>query len=282
MLLVAYDGSGFHGFAVQPGHRTVGGVLGETLSLMAGHPVALTCAGRTDTGVHALGQVVHADLDAVFVEGVVPHGVDEAAEAAEGDVARLARSLTRQLGPHVAVLDARRAPESFDARFSAVARRYRYDVLTGSWPDPLLRGRVWHVAGELDVAAMRIAADSLLGEHDFAAFCRRPPGDEGPLVRRVRDVSLRCGLGEGARLLRFEIEANAFCHRMVRSIVGMLVSVGESRFTAADLLAVLRSGDRQRGGSRLAPPDGLALSLVRYPPELVPGHPPDGVWRPPR
>lgn len=280
MLLVAYDGSGYHGFAPQPGHRTIGGVLAEGLSLMAGHPVQLTCAGRTDAGVHALGQVVHADLDEVFVEGVVPYGVDEPAEDG-GDVARLARSLTRQLGPHVAVLDARRAAEGFDARFSALSRRYRYDVLTGPSPDPLLRGRTWHVPGGLDVAAMRIAADSLLGVHDFTSFCRRPPGEDGPLERRVLDVSLRCGLGEGGRLLRFEIEARAFCHHMVRSLAGMLVSVGEGRMTGADVLALLRSADRGRGGRRVAPPEGLVLSHVRYPPPLVPGHPGDGVWHPP-
>jgi tRNA pseudouridine38-40 synthase len=271
MMLVAYDGSGFHGFAPQPGHRTIGGSLIETLSLISGRPVALTCAGRTDAGVHALGQVVHADLDEVFVAGVISDA---------DEVSRLARSLTRQLGPHIAVLDARVAAEGFDARFSAVARRYRFDILTGSWPDPLLRGRAWHVPGRRDVSAMRLAADALLGTHDFAAFCRRPEGEEGPLERRVVETSLKSGMGDSGRVLRFEIEANAFCHRMVRSVVGTLVSVGEGRLTAADVVAILRSGDRARG-SRTAPADGLVLELVRYPPELLPGSPRDGVWRPP-
>ncbi len=274
MMLVAYDGSCFHGFAPQPGHRTVGGLLGETLSLMSGRPVALTCAGRTDTGVHATGQVVHGDLDEAFVGGCVPEGMEQ-----DAGVNRLARALTRQLGPCIAVLDARRAREGFDARFSARSRRYRYDLLTGPSPDPLCRGRVWHAARELDLAAMRIAADAVLGSHDFSAFCRRPPG-EGSLVRRVLDARFVTGLGESGRVLRFEIEANAFCHRMVRSIVGTLVSVGEGRLSAADVVAILRRGDRAAGG-RVAPPDGLVLEAVRYPEALLPGRPADGVWRPP-
>lgn len=265
MLLVAYDGSSFHGFAAQPGRRTVGGALVEALTLMTGHPVAITCAGRTDTGVHAAGQVVHSDLDAVF---------------AEGTVGRLARSLTRQLGPAIAVLDAALAPQAFDARHSALSRRYRYDVLTGPSPDPLLRHRAWHVPGHLELPAMRMSADALLGSHDFSGFCRKPPDPGRSLVRAVREASWHPGIGEGGRVLRFEIEANAFCHRMVRSIVGTLVSVGEGRLTCADVVDILRSGDRAAGG-RTAPPEGLTLELVRYPSELVPGQPPDGVWRAP-
>jgi tRNA pseudouridine38-40 synthase len=120
---------------------------------------------------------------------------------------------------------------------------------------------------------MRLAADTLLGTHDFAAFCRRRP-DGGSLERHVTHVGLSAG--SDRRLLRFEIEANAFCHQMVRSIVGALVSVGEGKLTAADVLQILRTRDRHRG-SRLAPPGGLCLESVRYPPELVDG----GVWLPP-
>jgi len=260
MLLVAYDGGSFHGFAFQPRQPTVAGRLAEAIGRLAGHEVTLVCAGRTDSGVHAAGQVVHADVDESF------WGTD-------GDAGRLARSLSHQVGPEVAVLDVRRAPEGFDARHAALARRYRYLVLRSPAPDPLLRHMTWHVPGELDVAAMRIGADALLGEHDFSAFCRRSAGG-GTMVRRVTGTSVRMDASTG--LLAVEIEANAFCHQMVRSVVGALVSVGEGRLSAASILEILRSGDRSRG-SRLAPPCGLCLMAVRYPDEMMPG----GVWHPP-
>ncbi len=266
MLLVAYDGSEFHGFAAQPqpGVETVGGSLVRALSQMVKSPVSVTCAGRTDAGVHAAGQVVHADLPADVAHRWL------AAEPATGlpELPRLAKSLTSQLGPALVVARARLAPPGFDARRSAVARRYRYTFLRTPVPDPLRRLTTWHVPGELDLAAMRIAADTLLGQHDFAAFCRRPPGRDGPLTRRVTAVSW--ARGECGAVLSFEIEANAFCHRMVRSIVGNLIEVGRGRESAADVFEILRTGDRARGG-RLAPPDGLCLMLVRYPEELVEG-----------
>jgi len=271
MLLVAYDGTSFHGFAAQPGQHTVGGALAAALGTMAGHEVALTCAGRTDTGVHALGQVVHADLD----EAVVAKWAGRTLEAGM-ELDRLPRSLSRQLGLAAAVIEARVAPDGFDARHSAMARWYRYDLLTTPWPDPLLRHRSWHVPGELDLAAMRIGADALLGEHDFAAFCRRPPGESerARITRRVLSTSWGPAPGD-ERVLRFQIEANAFCHQMVRSIVGTLVAVGRGRVRAGELLAILSSGDRSRS-AQPAPPQGLCLLGVRYPAELVPG----GRWEP--
>jgi tRNA pseudouridine38-40 synthase len=259
-LLIAYDGSAFHGFAHQPGQVTVAGRLAEAMGHIAGHSVSLTCAGRTDSGVHAVGQVVHADVAPAFLN-------------AYPELSRLVRSLTHQVGPDIAVLDVQQAGEGFDARRSAVSRRYRYLILRGEAPDPLLRHTTWHVTNALDVPAMRLAADTVLGTHDFAAFCRRRP-DGGSLERRVTHVGLTAD--SDPRLLRFEIEANAFCHQMVRSIVGALVSVGEGRLTAADVLEILRTGDRA-SGQRLAPPGGLCLESVRYPPELVDG----GVWLPP-
>jgi len=269
MLLVAYDGSSFHGFAAQPGQRTVGGALAAILSSMASHEVTLTCAGRTDTGVHAARQVVHADVDAAVVAQWAER------EPGAGMVLdKLPRSLTRQLGAAAAVLEARVAPEGFDARHSAIARRYRYDLLRTPWPDPLLRHNTWHVPGELDLAAMRIGADALLGEHDFAAFCRRPPGEPGPITRRVLSSSWAPEPAD-ERKWCFRIEANAFCHQMVRSIVGTLVAVGQGRVRAGDLLAILKSADRSNSGQP-APPRGLCLVGVSYPSTLVPG----GSWEP--
>jgi tRNA pseudouridine38-40 synthase len=269
MLLVAYDGSSFHGFAAQPGQRTVGGTLAAILASMAGHEVSVTCAGRTDTGVHAQRQVVHADVD----EAMVAHWAGR--EPRAGTVLqKLPRSLSRQLGPAAAVLEARVAPEGFDARHSALTRRYRYDLLRTPWPDPLLRHSSWHVPGELDLAAMRIAADVLLGEHDFAAFCRRPPGEPAPITRCVLSSSWAPDPGD-ERKWCFRIEANAFCHQMVRSIVGTLVAVGQGKVRAGELLAILRGADRSRS-SQPAPPQGLCLVGVSYPEALVPG----GTWDP--
>jgi tRNA pseudouridine38-40 synthase len=271
MLLVAYDGTSFHGFAAQPGQRTVAGELAARLGSMAGHEVTLTCAGRTDTGVHALAQVVHADLEEVVLakwarRDLVPGMVLE----------RLAPSLTSQLAPAVAVIEARVAPQRFDARHSATARGYRYSLLRMPWPDPLLDGSSWHVPGELDLAAMRIGADALLGEHDFSAFCHLAKGESGPVTRRVLSASWSPDPSDD-RMWVFAIEANAFCHQMVRSVVGTLVSIGQGRIRAGELLAILNSGDRSRSGQP-APPRGLCLVGVRYPDSLVPG----GVWEPGR
>jgi tRNA pseudouridine38-40 synthase len=274
MLLVAYDGSCFHGFAAQPGQVTIAGALAATLSSMVGHEVTLTCAGRTDTGVHALGQVVHTDLDEETLAKWAGRELEPGMV-----LERLGPSLSHQLGGTIAVLQARVAPDGFDARHSATARRYRYDLLRTQWPDPLVRHVSWHVPGELDIAAMRIGADALLGEHDFSAFCRQPRGETGPVIRRVLSTCFAPAPGDD-RLWVFEIEANAFCHQMVRSLVGTLVAVGQGRIRAGELLTILRGGDRSKSGQP-APPEGLCLMAVRYPESLVPGgtwHPGGGGW----
>lgn len=265
MLLVAYDGSPFHGFAAQRTAHvdTVGGRLEKALAAIAGREISIVCAGRTDKGVHALGQVVHADLPADVVEQLLSAEPD-------GRLRGLERSLTRQCGPAIVVRRAFPAPDGFDARRSAVARRYRYEILATETPDPLWRLRTWHVPHALDLAALRIGADALLGEHDFRAFCRLPPGQDGELRRRVTDVSWE--RLQYPERLAFEIEANAFCHQMVRSIVGHLVATGEGRLAAGELRAILAEGARSNR-AQPAPPEGLVLLLVRYPDDLVP----DGV-----
>jgi tRNA pseudouridine38-40 synthase len=253
-LTVSYDGAGFRGFAAQPGQRTVAGSLGDAVALVVGHPVELVCAGRTDAGVHAQGQVVHVD---------VRPGVD---------TARLVRSVNTILGPSVVVRSAEVAPAGFDARRSARRRRYRYLVLEDTTADPLLAPLVWHVPGPLDLRAMANGADALLGEHDFRAFCRRVPGTAPgtPIPRRVLDarfVEVADPVGEpapGARLLRFDMAATSFCHQMVRSVVGLLVEVGRGRRRASDVTWLLRSGDRSRTGGVIAPPQGLCLVGVDY------------------
>jgi tRNA pseudouridine38-40 synthase len=276
-LTVAYDGSGFHGFAAQEGQRTVAGALAGALARITRSSVALTCAGRTDSGVHALAQVVHFDLPADRSAGLDPD--------------TLVKSCNAMLGPSVVVQAAEVAPPSFDARRSATSRRYRYLVVNAPVADPLLAGLAWQVADPLDLRTMAAASDSLLGEHDFRAFCRRVPGStaDQPINRRVIDArwtrlsgTAPAVPGEGGphsgdepvgcaalvppvgSLCAFEIEANAFCHQMVRSLVGTLVDVGRGRLRPSDVLAILRSADRQQA-TQPAPPHGLCLMAVRYP-----------------
>ena len=244
---VAYDGSGFHGFAANPGVKTVSGTLAAALGHALGQPVELVAAGRTDRGVHARGQVVSFDApeDDVDLDGVV-------------------RRVNRMVGPAIAVRDLAAAEPDFDARFSARHRTYRYQVLNRVVPDPLLARFTWHVGKPLDRFAMDLACDPLIGEHDFAAFCRRPKRSDGStasLVRRVNAARWSDGGDEG--LLCFEIQAGAFCHQMVRSIVGLLVAVGLGRLRAGEVLDVVRSGDRARVPD-LAPPHGLTLWSVDY------------------
>jgi len=156
-------------------------------------------------------------------------------------------------------------PGDFDARFSAIFRRYRYRVLNREFPDPFLAATTWYVPAPLDLRTLRLACDPLIGEHDFSSFCRRPrpgPGLPDPtLVRRVRSAAWH-DLGDG--LLQFEITANAFCHQMVRSIVGTHVEIGAGRRSAGSLLGTLRARDRSTAG-QLAPPHGLCLWEVGYP-----------------
>ncbi|MGH9273761.1 MAG: tRNA pseudouridine(38-40) synthase TruA [Acidimicrobiales bacterium] len=245
-MLVAYDGTSFHGFAEQPGPRTVGGELRAAIERVVRHPVELTCAGRTDKGVHAWGQVVSLDL-----------GIDL-------DLDALHRSLLKLCGPDIVVREVTRALPDFDARFSAHARTYRYTVVNRPLPDPFLVRTAWHVRTPLELELLTLACDPFLGEHDFSAFCRRPKpakdGEQKSLVRRVLGAGWT-DLGEG--VLRFEITATAFCHQMVRSVVGTIVSAGHGQVKAGDIRGILRSGDRAQAAP-LAPPEGLCLWHVDY------------------
>jgi tRNA pseudouridine38-40 synthase len=245
-MLVAYDGTTFRGFAEQPGQRTVAGVLASAIERVVRQPVELTCAGRTDRGVHAWGQVVSTDLPA------------------DADLEALHRSLLKLCGPDIAVRELGLADPDFDARFSARARTYRYTVLNRSVPDPFLARTAWHVATPLRMELLSLACDPFLGEHDFSAFCRRPKLGAGAepvsLVRRV----LAAGWTDlGEDVLRLEISATAFCHQMVRSIVGTMVSAGHGQIRAGEILGILHSGDRAQAPP-IAPPHGLCLWHVRY------------------
>jgi len=242
-LLVAYLGTAYHGFALQEGQLTVASAISAALQRVAGQEHKLTCAGRTDAGVHAWGQVLSLDL---------PAGID---------LERLQRSVNKLLAPSVLVREAAWAEAGFDARRWALSRRYRYRISCARWASPFDAGTTWHVGEPLDVRAMLTACDALLGEHDFTSFCRAVPGRPGPLVRRVLDADWS-DLGD--ERLAFDIEATSFCHQMVRSLVGLLVEVGRGRRKAADVGAAIAARDRSAAGP-IAPPHGLCLVEVKYP-----------------
>ena len=246
-MLIAYEGSGFKGFALQaPGVRTVAGVLAEACQRVLRHPVKFTVAGRTDAGVHAWGNVVHFDSP------LAP---------ADIDLAALQRGINKICRPSIVVRCAEVVDFDFDARHSAVERHYRYTIVNRPVPDPFLASAAWHVEHPLDVRAMEAAGDPLIGEHDFASFCRKPAEEGRTTVRRVIDCRW-LELGDG--VLRFDIDAQSFCHQMVRSIVGTLVDVGLGKKKAGDIAWILRAQDRQHAGP-VAPPQGLCLWEVVYP-----------------
>jgi len=257
---LSYDGAKFHGFAIQPNNDTVAGAFLAALEKIAGSELTYTCAGRTDAGVHAHAQVVHVDLDrAVLVRRYQLEDLSVGTEIPD-----LARSLSRQLLPSIVVWRAVVVEPTFDARRSAIARRYRYDLRVGDRIDPLLAGSSWWVGSGLDLSAMRLGCDPLIGSHDFAGFCRRPPGHTGPITRRVTEATWR---EIDDQVWRFEIESSSFCHQMVRSIVGSLKAIGEGKMRASDITDRLLGGDRT-GSPPLAPPGGLTLIAVTYPDEL--------------
>ncbi len=246
-LDVAYDGTGFHGWAAQPGLRTVEGELAAAMATVLRVPsVALTCAGRTDAGVHARGQVVHCDLDAL------PDPADS--------LERLARGLNGVLSDDLRVRRALEAPGGFDARFSALWRRYAYRVADRpELADPLRRGHVLTWRRPLDEAAMNAAAVSLLGEQDFAAFCKQREG--ATTVRTLLDLVWS---RDGSGLLVADVRADAFCHSMVRSLVGCLLAIGDGRRPTPWAAQVLAAAERDSAVA-VAPAHGLTLEEVGYP-----------------
>ncbi|HEX2858152.1 MAG TPA: tRNA pseudouridine(38-40) synthase TruA [Propionibacteriaceae bacterium] len=250
-LDLGYDGEAFSGWAAQPGRRTVQGELTDAIQqvLRLPEPPQLVVAGRTDAGVHARGQAAHVDL---------PTDPREAAELA----ARLERRLTRLLPEDIAVHRVSVAPPGFDARFSAVWRRYTYRLWDEeSRPDPLLRRHVTRVRGRLDLERTRVAADQLLGLHDFAAFCK--PRDGATTIRTVQWIDVE-RVADGCGTVEVGLRADAFCHSMVRSVVGALVAVGTGQRTVDWLAEVLASPVRHSQVTVL-PAHGLCLEEVGYP-----------------
>jgi tRNA pseudouridine38-40 synthase len=249
---LSYDGSGFSGWAAQPGRRTVEGVVAAALGGMLRLPAIprLTVAGRTDAGVHARGQVVHADVPAAAWAATADRG--------NGPAVRL----NRMLPPDVRARAAGPAPDGFDARFSALWRRYSYRVCADpAAADPVRRHETLWYFRTLDVPAMNEAALACLGEHDFAAFCRRRPG--ATTIRALRRLEWH---RDSDGILVATVVADAFCHGMVRSLVGALIAVGEGRRPPGWPAALLAAGARDPA-VRVMAPHALCLEEVGYPPD---------------
>jgi tRNA pseudouridine38-40 synthase len=256
-LDIAYDGTEFAGWATQSGQRTVAGVLEESLSTVFRSPLRLRAAGRTDTGVHATGQVAHVDVP---VEAL-PHIYPRTPRQNQPEFQPLVRRLGRLLPADVRVREVVRAPVGFDSRFSALRRHYVYRLSTADYGvDPQQARYITSWPRPLDVDAMASASQKLLGLNDFAAFCRHREG-----ATTIRDLQ-RFDWTRDGDLITAHVTADAFCWSMVRSLVGALLAVGEHRRTA-DWCAQLLTDTRRSSDYAAAPARGLTLAGVDYPPD---------------
>ncbi len=253
---LAYDGTGFHGWARQDGLRTVQGDVEQAMdTVLRSSGTTLTVAGRTDTGVHARAQVAHVDLVPDALAGVAGRRPEPAAEA-------LVRRLNGVLDPDVRIRRITDAPDGFDARFSAIWRRYAYRVADRvEVVDPLTRGHVLTWPRPLDTDAMNKASSTLMGEQDFAAFCRKRKG--ATTIRSLLELHWE---RETSGVAVATVRADAFCHNMVRALVGCLLAVGDGRRDTDWPGQVLAA--RQRDPAvKVLHPRGLTLEEVRYPPD---------------
>ena len=263
-LDISYDGTDFAGWAPQPDRRTVAGELTDALTTILRTPVRLVAAGRTDAGVHATGQVAHLDVARDTLRTLTPRdraGQPDSADPTAAGRLGLLRRLSGLLPPDLRVRAVTAAPDGFDARFSALRRHYRYRIGTAEWGvEPADRRFVLAGRRALDVEAMNLAAQALIGLHDFQAFCRPREG-----ATTIRDLQQLAVTRHGDEV-RIDVTADAFCHSMVRALVGSLLRVGELR------IPVSRPAELQAAGLRssqfhVAPAHGLTLMAVDYPPD---------------
>lgn len=240
-LLVEYDGRPYRGYQIQDNLPSIQGSIEKAILAFSGQTARLTTAGRTDTGVHATGQVLHFDLDKAWRPEVVRD------------------ALNAYLIPEpITILEAALAPDDFSARYSAKGRRYLYRILNRRSPPALDQGRVWHVKRPLDAEAMHEAAQVLVGHHDFTTFRDLQCQAKSP-VKSLDDAKVWRQGDE----IHLAFEARSFLHRQVRSMTGSIAQVGLGRWTKADLAKALEAKDRQACGV-VAPPDGLYLVGVEY------------------
>lgn len=240
-VIIEYDGTDFYGFQYQPNVPTIQGELERVISRIVKEQVTVYGSGRTDAGVHALGQVINFRTN-----GTIPTD-------------RICVAMNSLLPRSIAAIHACEVDEEFHARYSAKSRLYRYDILNRDVRSAILGRFCWHVPQPLNVEAMEEASRCLVGMHDFAAFTSGDRDEDGPTVRNVMFAAVR---REGEHVL-FEIRANAFLRSMVRTIVGTLVEIGLGKRPVSEMAEILCSRDRRRAG-RTAPPQGLCLVEVEY------------------
>jgi len=243
-LTLAYDGTAYAGWQIQSRGRTLQETLETALAKITGEPVRVTASGRTDAGVHALGQVVGFRTESKLSPEI------------------LLRALNAGLPRDMAVLDAAEAPEGFHATISAKRKRYRYRIYDGPIRDVFRRQTTWHCARGLDVESMDRAAQALRGTHDFSSF-ETQGSKRKTSVRTIYDISARRGLDGDGHLIAVEVEADGFLYNMVRTIVGTLVKVGRHARSESWVADVLAAVDRRAAGPT-APPQGLVLLSVQY------------------
>lgn len=248
-LTMAYDGAPFSGFAQQPGQLTVQGSLHDALALLYRHPIETTCAGRTDSGVHARAQVVSFDLDEN--------------DFSQRPLESLRRSLNALIDDRAAVTAISEKEPGFSARFDALFREYRYFIHMKDYRPVLLEGHVWHVGRELDIDAMRQAAAYLIGEHDFKSFCMAVSAVGKPTKRNVYEIDIFMEESSGEEVLVIKVVGNAFLHSMVRVIVGTLTQIGLKKKEPYWVKEVLEAYDRRAAGET-APAEGLVFWNVGY------------------
>ncbi len=249
-----YDGTDFFGWSKQPDLRTIQGAFLEALTLIFGESdidFSLRVAGRTDAGVHAINQVAHFDLTESQLARLGRETIDD-----------IAYKLNRLLADDIRVSKVGVAPVGFDARFSAINRRYRYRLADNlAFKNPLETRFTLDVAGQLDIDAMNEAGAHLLGLHDFASFCK--PREGSTTIRELQEITVSRVAGQ---VVEVEIQADAFCHNMVRSIVGALIAVGQGRATPAKIKQLLEQTNRE-GSYKVVSPHGLSLLAIGYPPD---------------
>jgi tRNA pseudouridine38-40 synthase len=240
-LLIEYDGTNYQGWQVQPKGPTIQGMLGDKIKLITGESIQLVGSGRTDAGVHALGQVAHFKMQSQM------------------DLSLMQRALNNLLPRDIVIQKIGEVEESFHARKHAKRKIYEYRILNRSLRSAFYRGYVWHIPQKLNLTQMKKATQSLIGEHDFSAF-RTVGSSTRTTVRNVIHAEWKRG-HDG--LIRFEIEANGFLKQMVRSIVGTLVDVGKGKINVEEFQKILKSRDRKKAGPT-APAQGLFLKEVKY------------------
>lgn len=251
VLTVAYNGAAYSGFAKQKDESvdTVQGRLEHALEVYFRRPVETVCAGRTDAGVHALGQVVSCAVDVELLEGTAPE--------------KLVISLNALTPDDIAIRDVAVEDAGFSARFDAVEREYRYRIVEGSVPPIFLKEFAWHRRGRLSLDPMREAAAHLVGEHDFKSFCKAASAEGKTTMRRVNEIRIEPEMQMGEECIVITVKGNAFLHSMVRTIVGTLVQVGSGQRNPEWVADVLAARDRNAAGET-APACGLTFWRVRY------------------